>query len=45
MIMRYNENGNKFNRNELDPIREGPYKIKEKLSKLIFVIGSGVKKK
>ena len=41
----YIQNGNKVNKNKLDPIREGPYKIKEKLSELIFIVECGLKKK
>ena len=41
----YIQNGNKLNKNKLNPIREGPYKIKEKLSELIFIVERGFKKK
>ena len=40
----YIQNGNKLNRNKLDPIRIGPYEIKKKISDVIYIIDSGFKK-
>lgn len=39
------QNSNKLNRNKLDPFRTGPYRIKRKISDLIYIIDSGFKKK
>lgn len=41
----YIQNSNKLNRNKLDPIRIGPYRIIEKKSNLIYVINTKFKKK
>lgn len=41
----YVQNGNELSRNKLDMIRTGSYRIKEKLSNVIYVIDSGFKKK
>lgn len=35
------ENGNKLNRNKLDPIRSGPYKVKEQVSDHLYKIDLG----
>ena len=40
----YVQNSNKLNRGKLDMVRTGPFKIKEKISDLIYVINSGLKK-
>ena len=40
----YIHNGNKLNRNKLDPIRLGPYRIKRKISSVIFEIDSGIRR-
>ncbi|XP_066591966.1 uncharacterized protein [Prorops nasuta] len=37
-------NGNKLNRNKLDPIRLGRYRIKKKISNVIFEIDSGIRR-
>ena len=34
----YIENGSKLNRNKLDPVRLGPFKITRKLSDLVFEV-------
>lgn len=34
----YIENGNKLNRNKLDPIRSGPYRVMEKVSDHLYKI-------
>lgn len=39
----YIQNGNRINRKKLDPIRVGPFKIKHKISDLLYVIDSGFK--
>nr|XP_012145921.1 PREDICTED: uncharacterized protein LOC105663162 [Megachile rotundata]XP_012146599.1 PREDICTED: uncharacterized protein LOC105663296 [Megachile rotundata] len=40
----YIVNGNKLNRNKLDPIRTGPYKIKNKVSNVIYIVDRGFRK-
>ena len=40
----YIQNGNKLNRDKLDVIRSGPYKIKEKISDTIYLIDSRFRK-
>lgn len=42
--MVYVENGNKLNRNKLDELKIGPYKIMEKISNSIYKINTGHKK-
>ena len=37
----YVENGNKLNRNKLDPIRSGPYKILRRISNTIYEVDNG----
>lgn len=41
----YVKNGNKLNRNKMDPIKIGPFKIVKKISNNIFEIDTGRKKK
>ena len=41
----YVSNGNKLNRNKLDEIRKGPYKIKKKNSSTIYEVDSKNKKR
>lgn len=41
----YIQNTSRLNRNKLDPIRVGPFKIKNKISNLLYIIDSGFKKK
>jgi len=41
----YIQNRNKLNRNKLDPVRTGPFQIKEKLSDLVYQIESGSRRK
>lgn len=40
----YIHNGNKLNRNKLDPIRLGPYRIKRKISNVILEIDRGIRR-
>jgi len=40
----YIQNSSRLNRNKLDPIRIGSFKIKKKISNLLYVIESGFKK-
>lgn len=39
----YIQNGNRLNRKKLDPVRVGPFKIKHKISDLLYIIDSGFK--
>lgn len=41
----YIENGNKLNRNKLDKVRIGPYKIIRRISPLFYEVDSGKRKK
>lgn len=41
----YINNGNKLNRKKTDPIREGPFRIKRKISEVIYEVDSGLRKK
>ncbi|KAL3273821.1 hypothetical protein HHI36_015249 [Cryptolaemus montrouzieri] len=43
--MVYIKNGSHIGRKKLEPVRVGPFRIKKKLSDLIFVIDSGFQKK
>lgn len=40
----YIQNSSRLNRNKLDPIRVGPFKIKKKISNLLYIIDSGKRK-
>lgn len=37
----YVENGNRLNRNKLDPVRSGPFKILERISNTIYLVATG----
>lgn len=41
----YLQNGNKLNRRKMDQIRDESFKIKKKISKVIYEIDSGLRKK
>ncbi|KAK9882922.1 hypothetical protein WA026_023810 [Henosepilachna vigintioctopunctata] len=40
----YIQNSSRLNRNKLDPIRVGPYKIQKKISNLLYMIDTGSKR-